>query len=74
MKKITLGEFKTRLEGYGNNEGAELIHEADPLIDYYRDKLQKTTTSQWGNKTFETLLAEYPTITGLSPAGDGKAV
>ena len=62
LKKITLGEFKDCLDGYGNNEGAELLHEADPLIGYYRDKLQKTSASQWGNQTFETLLAEYPAM------------
>jgi len=76
LKKITLGEFKDRLEGYGNNEGAELIHEADPLIGYYRDKLQKTSASRWGNQTFETLLAEHPAMAEAepSPKSDGKPV
>ncbi len=64
LKKISLGEFKESLEGYGNNEGAELIYDADPLIGFYRDKLQKTSTSQWGNQTFESLLAEYPPDAG----------
>lgn len=58
LKKVTLGEFKNSLEGYGNNEGAELIHEADPLIDYYQDNLQQMVESNWGLRNFESLLVD----------------
>ncbi len=58
LNKVTLWDFKQGLEGFGNNEGVELIHEADPLIDYYRENLRLAGKSQWGNKTFESLFEE----------------
>ena len=57
LDSISLGDFKNAFEGYGNNEGAELIHEVDPLIDLYRNELRRFTQSELGSRTFEQLLS-----------------
>lgn len=58
LTKITLGDFRQALETYGNNEGAELIHEIDPLIDQFRDAVGKFTATELGRQSIESLLEE----------------
>ena len=59
LHNITLADFRSALECYGNNEGAELIHDVDPLITYYRNGFKNFTTSQLGSTSFEQLLNDH---------------
>ncbi len=38
-EKISLGSFKQSFEGYGNNEGVEIVASADPAIRTYLDEV-----------------------------------
>ncbi len=56
LNNITLASFKESFEHYGNDTGAELIHEVDPLIDYYHRHLAALTPNELREKTIDTLL------------------
>lgn len=56
LNNITLASFKESFEHYGNDTGAELIHEVDPLIDYYHRHLSTLIPNELREKTIDTLL------------------
>ena len=58
LDTITLGAFRSALESYGNNEGAELIQEADPIVGHYLRGLESLANSRFGAETFEEILAK----------------
>ena len=57
LDAITLGAFRSALESYGNNEGADLIQGADPIVGHYQRGLESLTNSRLGAETFEEVLA-----------------
>ena len=56
LNNITLAQFKQSLEHYGNDTGAELICESDPIIEYYLRHLDSLTPNELRDKTLDSLL------------------
>ncbi len=59
LNKVTLSEFKNNFEHHGSNIGAHLVHNVDPLIDYYHQRIKKMTDESLGELTIEALMENH---------------
>ena len=59
LNKMTLAEFKNNFESHGSNIGAHLLHNIDPLIDYYDNKIKHMVDDNLGELDIEALMNEH---------------
>ncbi|MBC2594273.1 YihY family inner membrane protein [Ruficoccus amylovorans] len=57
LERITLADFKQRLETRGNNEGTSLIKYSDPVLTEYEERLLDYSSSESGQKSLKQLFA-----------------
>lgn len=55
IESLTLAEFKECFEGYGNNDGGELLHDIDPLLPYFEKELLDFREQDSANKPISEL-------------------
>ncbi|MGE9294473.1 MAG: YihY/virulence factor BrkB family protein [Puniceicoccales bacterium] len=55
LERITLGDFKNRLETRGNNEGVDLIKYSDSVLNIYEEKLLDYSSTESGSKSLKEL-------------------
>lgn len=60
LDKMTLGGFKKMFEHFGNNTGAQVIYDIDPVVEHYKDVSDHLYRQDWQNKTIENLIEEKP--------------
>jgi membrane protein len=60
LDKITLGDFKRMFENYGNNSGAQIVYEVDPVLQYYREQTETSVGAEWTRRTIDDLIDEMP--------------
>lgn len=72
LNRITLAEFKQTLEKWGNNDGANILSDLDPLLTFYNAKLLRIPADNEANQSLQTLFAEFdpqqPTAASLKDA------
>ncbi len=59
LNKMTLAEFKNNFESHGSNIGSHLLHNIDPLIDYYDNKIKHMVDENLGVLDIEALMDEH---------------
>jgi len=70
MDRITLADFKNRIELHGNNEALQLLSEADPMVDRYLEILINLPTDHPSAMPLRKLLAETEPDK-IDPAANG---
>ena len=68
LSRITLGEFRAALEHYGNDDGAELLHDVDPVIELLRAEAKPIHMAEHASPTFDQLISE----SGAAEPGPGS--
>jgi hypothetical protein len=56
LNQISLGQFRTILRTAGNNTGADLIQQSDPLIEQYLHGLGELTDTEFGSLSIDGFL------------------
>lgn len=59
LNRITLAEFKQTFEKWGNNDGAVVLRDLDPLLAFYSNNLLKIPADNAANQSLQALFAEY---------------
>lgn len=65
LKKITLASFKRAYACEGSNEGTDVVRKADPLVDFFRTRIDALEDGELAGKSVDDLLDEHPTDTPL---------
>lgn len=58
LERIFLNDFKEAFERFGNNEGADLLLEHDPLLPFYREHVSDALQHSVGRVSLAELLAK----------------
>lgn len=58
LDKITFSEFKNAFELSGGNRGEARIENADPLLKWYKDRIEALPTSELSTRTLDELFSE----------------
>jgi membrane protein len=67
LNRITLAEFKHVFENFGENPSAETLDAADPVLQFYHDRLARHLQEAIGQQTLDELLAEFPAGRAAAP-------
>lgn len=62
LNKVTLRDFKKRLESHGNTPDKGYFRRFDPSIRYYRKQIDESLKTAFGDKTFEEILEDPEAI------------
>ncbi|MEM9227751.1 MAG: hypothetical protein AAGA45_07260, partial [Verrucomicrobiota bacterium] len=57
LNKIRLADFKASLETRGNNQGTDLIKDADPVLQTYEERLLAYERDDFASQDLHTLFA-----------------
>lgn len=57
LEKISLAEYKAKLETRGNNQGTDLIKDADPILQQYEENLLDYQSSDYAARSLHELFA-----------------
>jgi membrane protein len=67
LNRITLAEFKHVFENFGENPSTETLDAADPVLQFYHDRLARHLQEALGRQTLDELLAEFPAGRAAAP-------
>jgi len=58
LDQVTLADFRTLFENYGETPSGGLLDHVDPILAYYHDKLAACLPATLGDKTLDQLITE----------------
>jgi len=67
LKRISRASFKQLYSSQGSNEGTDLVRKIDPLVETFRQRLDRVEDGELGAKTIDELLDEHPAEPPLLP-------
>lgn len=62
LNKITLAQFKQAFEKWGNNDGADVLNDLDPLLGFYDTQLLEIPADSPANETLQSLFERYQPV------------
>ncbi|MDX2109675.1 MAG: YihY/virulence factor BrkB family protein [Verrucomicrobiota bacterium] len=60
LARLTFAELSTAIDEYGSNQGASYLYRSDPLIEWYRSRMDAVKDTQLSTKTLDQLLDDVP--------------
>ncbi|MGJ3242593.1 MAG: YhjD/YihY/BrkB family envelope integrity protein [Opitutales bacterium] len=60
LDRMTLGKFKQAFDGFGNNEGADLLENDDPVLRIYAERFCGEALDDAEELNLEALVEHYP--------------